>query len=484
MTPRLATRYWHSLESAVTAHSAIFMIGVSWAFGGNADWVRTPISAWGSLGMVLTLLIAASGRARERVIPGTLTWALPVLLLNLVVGASCLTPGLKSVAFNHEYLLMPVRIGWWIPSAARPGVALRSLWLFDGFFFSGLNIALAVSRKGVIRILLAVLVANALALSIFGTVQKLIGSTGIYFGAVKSPQDYFFASFVYDNHWGAFMIIMLGAAIGLVLRYAKGSRNDGFFHGPAFAGVVAASLMAITVPLSGSRACTLQLAVLLAIAIANGTPRISRALKLSGASSAQAAMAMILAAVLVGGGIWMVAGDVIHARAAKTREQVAAMWAQGGIGSRGVLYHDTWRMARERLLFGWGMGSFPTIFGFYNTQESKIDRIPVVYHDAHSDWLQSVAEIGLAGTTLIGCTVLLPIWAIRRKRVTPIPYFLFIGLALVSAYAWVEFPFGNVAVVLAWWLCFFCSIQYIRLSAAPEAATLPSLNVLTCHTDT
>jgi O-antigen ligase len=122
------------------------------------------------------------------------------------------------------------------------------------------------------------------------------------------------------------------------------------------------------------------------------------------------------------------------------------------------------------MLFGWGMGSFPAVFPIFNTQESKIDRIPVVYHDAHSDWIQSVAEIGLVGTALIGAAVLLPALAVRRARVTPIPYFLLTGALLVSAYAWVEFPFGNVAVVLGWWLCFFCAVQYMRLSDPPGGA--------------
>ena len=37
------------------------------------------------------------------------------------------------------------------------------------------------------------------------------------------------------------------------------------------------------------------------------------------------------------------------------------------------------------------------------------------------------------------------------------------GCALVAAYAWVEFPFGNVAVVVSWWLCFLTAVQYRRL---------------------
>jgi O-antigen ligase len=456
------------LEFAVAGHVMVFLVGVSWAFGGNADWVRTPVSIWGSVGMLLTLALVARRNTRERIIAGTLPWAWPVVILNLVVAVSCLTPNFKHLALGGGGYLMPVRVAWWIPSSARQDVALRSLWLFDGIFFSCLNMALAFSRRGIIRIVLAVAVGNSLALSVFGTVQKLVGATGIYFGAVKSPQDYFFASFVYDNHWGAFTLLMLGACVGLILRYATGRDGGGFFHGPAFAGLVAALLIGLSIPLSGSRACTLMLGILAVDALLQGIPRLSRALRLSG-SPAAASLAIILATAAAAGVVWMVAGESILARAQKTREQVASMLSQRGMGARSVLYRDTWRMARERPVFGWGMGSFPTVFALYNTQEPNSDRIPVVYHDAHSDWIQCVAEIGLAGTALIGSAVLLPFSTARRSRLTPLPRFLLAGCTLTALYAWVEFPFGNVAVVLAWWLCFFGAIQYMRLSGAPQA---------------
>jgi O-antigen ligase len=462
-----------SFELAAAAHVCVFVIGVSWAFGGNADWVRTPISLWGSIGILLTLAMASMPGARAGVIAGTFRWAVPIVALCAVVGASCRTPGFRYLMYGKEAFMMPIRVPWWVPSSARPETTLRALWLFAGIYFSCLNVALAVHSKRVIRIILAVVVGNAVALSVFGTVQKLARSNGIYFGAVKTPQPSFFASFVYDNHWGAFAVLMLSACTGLVLRYAHGARGEGFFRGPAFAGAVAAAAIAVSVPLSGSRACTILLAALALVAAIQGTPRISRALRHSGVTPAGTFAAMAVAAILAVGSVWFVAGDVIQARAAKTKEQIATMWAQGGIGSRAVLYHDTWTMARARPLFGWGMGSFPTVFSIYNTQESKIDRIPVVYHDAHSDWIQSVAEIGFLGTALIGAAALLPMLSMRRARVTPIPYFLTTGMLLVSAYAWVEFPFGNVAVVLGWWLCFFCAVQYARLSDPPDGAARP-----------
>jgi hypothetical protein len=99
----------------------------------------------------------------------------------------------------------------------------------------------------------------------------------------------------------------------------------------------------------------------------------------------------------------------------------------------------------------------------------------VFYHDAHSDWLQAVAEHGLVGTTLLGLTGLVPLLRLRRRHFTsPLPAYLFVGCAAILLYAWIEFPFGNTAVVLVWWLCFFSAVHYARLQdrEAPSPAKL------------
>lgn len=451
---------------AVTVHLAVFVVGVTWAFGGNADWVRTPISIWGSLGFLIALATVADGDLRSKIRPGTMSWVLPVALLNGLVAASCLVPGLKALTFRGQTLVMPIYVDWWVPSAARSGLALRALWLFDGIYFSCLNLALCVRSRHLIRVIFAVVVGNALILAIFGIVQKFAGAKGIYFGLVNSPQDYFFASFVYDNHWGAFMILMVGACLGLALRYVHGAKGEGFFRGPALTGMVAACLLACSIPLSGSRACSLLVGVIVLVALAKGIPRITGALQDSGATRSGILVGMTLATALAAAGLWLIAGETIAARADKTREQVSSAWADRGLGTRGILYHDTWRMASDRLLFGWGMGSYPTVFTLYNTLKPNADGLPQIYHDAHSDWLQSVAEIGLVGTVLIGAAALMPALSVIRFRFSVFPYFLVLGCALVAAYSWIEFPFGNAAVVLSWWLCFFGAIQYVRLTVS------------------
>jgi hypothetical protein len=58
--------------------------------------------------------------------------------------------------------------------------------------------------------------------------------------------------------------------------------------------------------------------------------------------------------------------------------------------------------------------------------------------------------------------------ALRRRRFgSPVPGYLFGGCGLLLLYAWIEFPFGNPAVVLIWWLCFFVAVRYVDLESGP-----------------
>jgi O-antigen ligase len=177
----------------------------------------------------------------------------------------------------------------------------------------------------------------------------------------------------------------------------------------------------------------------------------------------------LTAVALCAGSVWFVARDRIEVRLAKTREQLGVMHAQGTIGGRVILYRDTWAMARDKLWFGWGTGSYPHVFLLYNSIRPGPDRLPTYYTDAHNDWLQSVAEHGLTGTVLLGLCALVPLSGLRPRHFkTPLPAYLLIGCGLILIYAWVEFPFGNAAVVLSWWTAFFCAARYARLEMSAE----------------
>jgi O-antigen ligase len=175
------------------------------------------------------------------------------------------------------------------------------------------------------------------------------------------------------------------------------------------------------------------------------------------------------------GGIYLLGRREIEVRLNTTRLQLDQMRRQGDLGDRALLYADTWRMARDRLWCGWGLGAYGTVFPIYNTQRASEPWFPQpFYTHAHSDWLQTVAEVGVSGTALIMLLGAVPLAALRRNRLSvpldPLAGYLFLGCALVALYAWVEFPFANPAVMSLFWLCFFVAVRHAVLDARATAS--------------
>lgn len=464
------------LESVTLAHVAVFAIAATWAFGGNAEAVEVPLAWWGSLGGVITLaaILKAGESTNGSLQP--LKWLYPIAAFNALVVAATFNPSLREMTIGGETVLLNTGArGSW-PSSARPEVALRRLWLFDAAWISAFNLLLVIRQRRALRGLVLVLIGNALVLSVFGTVQKLSGAPGLYFGAVASPQRHFFSTFIYHNHWGSFMVLMLAACIGLTWYYARRIHVRDILHSPVFGALAVILLMSATVPLSTSRSCTLLVLLLFAAAFGHWITVLIQKRRQFRESIALPIAGALGVVVLVGAGIWFVARDSILIRLEKTREQVADMRARGSIGGRATLYADTWAMAKDKPWFGWGMGSYPHVFTLYNTQK-PVDRLPVWYHDAHSDWLQALAEHGVVGSALLAASALVPLASVwRRRRPGTIARYLLGGCALIVLYAWIEFPFGNFAVVLLWWLCFFGAVQYMRLKRpdrSPSAGIRP-----------
>ena len=459
------------LEWAVLAHVAIFLVGTTWAFGGMADWVRPILAWWGSLGVLLTLTVVQDLEAWREGAMRPLFWLWPILVFNVLVFVAALNPSFREVKYGAETLLVNsgAQVGW--PSSARPGLALRELWLFDAIWISCFNLALVVRQRRALRGLLFVATVNAMVLAVFGTVQKLSHAKGLFFDTVESPQLFFFSSFVYHNHWGAFVVLMMAVCLGLIWHYGRRNESRDFFHSPAFGGLVVVLALAATAPLSTSRSSTALTVLLLGGAFLHWTARLVRKRRHFHESIALPITGALVALVLALAGVWFIAKESLQPRMAVTRQQLEQFVARGEVGARAELYRNTWQMAKDKLWFGWGMASYPHVFTLYQTRKS-IDHLPVFYHDAHSDWLQAVAEHGFVGTTLLGLSGLVPLLRLRRRHFTsPLPAYLFVGCAMILLYAWIEFPFGNTAVVLVWWLCYFCAVHYARLQDREAQAT-------------
>lgn len=453
------------IEWVTLVHLALLLLAITWGFGGAADWLRPHLTALGGLGALITVAALGDRTARHAGRLRPFHWLWPLAAFNAFVLIGCLNPSFTTAKFGSETMLLNSGGHAWLPSSARPQLGLGALALFDATWISCLNLALVIRRRRTIRWLLIFAGANAFALAVFGTVQHFAQAKGLYFDLVKSPQVFFFASFVYHNHWGAFAVLMLAALLGLVAHYARRRPLRELLHSPVLTGGVAAFFIAASVPLSTSRSCSVLVLLLAGGAILHWLARQAESRRRNRKSMVAPLAAALVALVIGVTGIWFVARDSIIVRAAKTQQQISEMRQQGSIGDRATLYRDTWHMARDKPWFGWGMGSFPHVFIFYNTKVSRADRLPVFFADAHSDWLQALAEHGLVGSALLALCAIFPLWRLGLPDPTsPLPGYLLAGCTLILLYAWVEFPFGNPAVVFGWWLCFFCAIHYTRLS--------------------
>jgi len=451
------------LEIATLVHVALLGVVSTWAFGGGADWAVTLLSIIGSFAPVITWFAFQKRRSAGQRTPGALLALWPLLGFNTLVVLGTFQPSLRIATIEGARIFIPRDDLTVWPSSARPDLAFTQLWLFDAIALSCLNLLLTILHRRSLCTLLLILGANALLLAIFGSLQKFVGSTGLFFGRVHSPNTSFFASFIYHNHWGAYVALMLAITIGLLFSLRPWSGYRDFWHSPALAAVVGIFFLAVTIPLSGSRSCSILAVLLLTAALIHGLRRVALHQQGFGKSTRGPLAFLALAIVVSLTFLVILARQSIETRVADTQEQLARMRVEGSIGGRAQLYGDTWHMACARPWFGWGLGSYGTAFAFYNTQHS-VDNLPQYYENAHSDWLQFIAETGAIGTFFLLGFLLVPLLQLRKLRqITALPLYLFGGCGLILLYAGIEFPFGNPAVTIAFWSCLFAAVRWSQI---------------------
>ncbi|MFO1451984.1 MAG: O-antigen ligase family protein [Opitutaceae bacterium] len=446
-------------------HALLVAVAAAWMFGGKIWWAKPILCVLTAPAIAITVWEYVARRRRPEPDARTLfRWLLPMIVLGGVVLVSAAVPNLapKQFGTGTVWVVRPLSDFW--PSTADPTRTIRELWLLSGLYLTGFNLLVCVRSRHALRGLMLALAANGIVLSVFGTLQKLL-HLDIFFGLERAPNPAFFATFIYHNHWGAYIVLLTSIALGLVFHYASRPRARDFWHTPACGGILAVVFMAATVPLSSSRSSTVLVALLLVVALIHGIVALIRTRAVHGRSGVLVSL-LLSFAVLTGLAIYHLGKDTIDRRIATTRSQIATMRLQGDVGQRRVLYQDTMRMAAEKPWFGWGLESYERVFPLYNsTPRSPVDRLPIYYQEAHSDWLQVLAELGWAGFALLVAAAAWPLASLaRRVRRHALSLYPILGCSLILGYAWVEFPLANPAVVAVWWIAWFVALRYSVLS--------------------
>lgn len=458
------------LTRIVLFHYGALALFLPWAFGGQAPWARTAILGWGSIGIALFLAISLSRPKSRDALPPAFRLLWPLWLFDILVIASTFNPSFREASVGADTVLVMVDPRPGFPSSALPSVSLRELWQFNGLVLSAFNLFLVLNRRQQIRQVLFLIAGNALVLAVLGTFQKLAGSPGLWFGKVKSPNEHFFATFIYHNHWGAYVVLCTGICLALLFHYHRRGGYRDLVHSPLMLGAIVTLLLAISIPLSTSRSCTVLAAVLLAGALIHLLVRVIRRRREQGRSAMAPVAGIVAAALLAVVAVGYLGRNVIAQRAQLTSQQLSQLAEERTLTSRLVLYRDTWHMAQQKPWFGWGLESYGRVFRIFNTQRATESWVWIPYYaEAHNDWFQSLAETGFVGTGLLVALGLLPLLGhFRRIARSPVPRYLLSGGALILLYAFLEFPFANPAVLFLFCSCWYLAARHLDLDRANE----------------
>ncbi|HWA85266.1 MAG TPA: O-antigen ligase family protein [Opitutus sp.] len=358
--------------------------------------------------------------------------------------------------------------GWWMQSRAH------ITWLPSGvdgpFFFGGgpwrtlidyaspwlvvCSLWIGFSRRRTVQYLLIALSINGLALALFALTQRLTGARRIYW-ALPSPNPAFFGPFVYKNHAGAYLLLVLALSFALAswyflrgLRRLEKSNPAGLF---VFFGAVAA----VDIMISYARGATITMVAFLAVAMISFVfyqfrhPTLLR-------------KPIVLALLLVGFGAFLVTSlQTLAVNHAWNRMQKLFDETDLSISSRELATAATWKMVQDHPWLGAGAGSFRYLFPRYQQHYPEIyreGRQRLFWENAHNDLVQFPAELGIAGCAIFAFGF--GFWAWRLCRAyfweNPLSLLVTAGLLLLVAHSWTDFLFENPAVLITWcalWPC-------------------------------
>jgi O-antigen ligase len=290
-----------------------------------------------------------------------------------------------------QWLDGELNIQWnplFLPMAAFGGlivvqiVARRSAYLHDTISGTLLYAAYAMLcflasqtllRSSQARKLAAIFVLYGFALAALALVQSIAPNGRIFWLRQPRLGGWIYGSYVNHNHYAGLMELLIPIPLVLSLTHVTHHKER------TFAGI-AAAIMTGTVFLSGSRGGMLAVLVeflVLAIVLLRHRKRVRIAIGVG-------AFAVVLVSLLA----WL-GGSQLSERVSSISTE-ARTEISGGM--RLSIDRDAFHMFLQRPLLGWGLRTFPVVYPQFRSFYTNF-----FVNEAHNDYLQLLAEMGLLG---------------------------------------------------------------------------------------
>lgn len=224
-----------------------------------------------------------------------------------------------------------------------------------------------------VRVLTKVLCGYGFAVAMFALLQGIDPNGALYW--IRTPRlgGWMYGPYVNHNHYAGLMEMLIPVPLVAALMEVADRPNR-------VMAAVAASVMASTVFLSGSRGGMLALSVEMAICAAILIRR-----RNSRTTAVTLGVFLVLGVGLLA---WLGGGKLTERLASidsEARTEVSG-------GTRIQINRDGLKMFKLKPVLGWGLGTFPTVYPRYRTFYTNL-----FINEAHDDYLQLLVEMGGLG---------------------------------------------------------------------------------------
>ncbi len=453
----------HELELALVVIACFHLCFLPWALGARDAWAQITSAVLGTLALVVACWprhyrgeLAPQGsfilHPWSRLLKFPVFW-LGLLLLGYVA-CQALNPAYRRVEAFPYWWLVPIDHITWLPSGVDAPFekmnAWRMLCIWGGAWTLACALWIGLTRRSGLHTILTVLVVNGTVLALIGILQKVTDADKVLW-FIKPTASYFVATFFYKNHAGAYFNIILGMALALALWHHFKAMRHLERSSPAPVYVFSAIIVASLVFLGGSRAAMILAAGLIFSVIVISVFWRLRAKNQFSPSALQSTLSGFGVIFLITSVFWFLNLD-------KSIEQIRFLTTDLGqkyhIEPRTLARNATLDLFHEKPLWGWGGGSFRHAFPQVQQNHPDIFKLPssegmMLWSNAHNDYIQLLAEIGLFGFGIITLLLLWFLVSAIRLKIWHQPHYLalVIGLGLPLAHAWMDFPLYNCAIL-------------------------------------
>lgn len=475
----------HPLEKAVLIILSLHVCLLPWAIGSMRAFSLAPSLALGLAGLIVALLprnytAAYTGGPDFRLSTWPKLLKFPLFWIGLALLAYVALQG-----FNPSHVWMtngkvwwarPVEHLTWLPTGVDAPFDRFNVWrqliIYTSAWLVLCTVWVGLTRKRSLQIFVTILVTNGVLLSLVGFAQKVFSPRLDYnilpkiLGFFEAPKTSApFATFVYHNHAGAYLALLIGCALMLAVAFHDQRVMKMKKSSPASFLFLVVLVFTLSIFVSSSRGAVLTVALFsFGFVLWYGV----RGRRLPGPANNRTVTFMVLALFVGVGGYTvrqldfsMIESKFVRLFKEQTKEESA--------GSRVFAHRAASEMLADHWQRGVGAGSFRHLFPSYVKKHPEIYKDGKIFWDhAHNDWLEIPIELGLTG-----CLILLSgagfviVFLYRHRRGWPSPAIvLLLGAGQTLMHAWFDFPFQNPAILTTWLALIVLSLRWLEFEAA------------------